>query len=264
MNSQRIIVGVDGSPGARSALEWAVDECRLRACTLLIVHALDARDVPLVPGAPAVAGYDEFAEQLLTGHAAAASARRQGVPVTTLLSAASPADTLIDLSIDAAMVVVGTRGSNGFTSTILGSVSQRTATHAHCPVAVVPQRPLPKNDAPRGAVVVGVSGGHAGRLALEFAQREAQVRGAELQTVRADDDPADALLSAARDAQLLIVGCHHSDDRWGTRLGPVPTSVLHRSPCPVVVVGAVHQSLTKAGVGTESPVGTGNSHGSVA
>lgn len=264
MSSQRIVVGVDGSAGARRALEWAVDECQLRACTLLIVHALDARDVQLVPGTPAGAGYDDLAEQLLTGHAAAASARRQGVPVTTLLSQAPPADTLIELSIDAAMVVVGTRGSNGFTSTILGSVSHRTAAHAHCPVAVVPQRVLSKNGAPVGAVVVGVSGGHAGQLALEFAHREAQLRGCELQTVRADDEPADALLHAARDAQLLIVGGHHSDDRWSTRLGPVPTSVLHRSTCPVVVVGAVHKSLTRAGAATVGPGGTGNAPDGVA
>ena len=42
---------------------------------------------------------------------------------------------------------------------------------------------------------------------LEFARHEAQVRGAALQTVRADDEPAEALLRAAQDAQLLVVGC---------------------------------------------------------
>jgi len=83
---------------------------------------------------------------------------------------------------------------------------------------------------------------------LEFARHEAHVRGAALQTVRADGEPAEALLRAAQDAQLLVVGCHHSDDRWSTRLGPVPTSILHRSPCPVVVVGAAHGSYAHAGV----------------
>lgn len=245
MSSQRIIVGVDGSSGASTALEWAADECRVRGCTLLVVHALDARDRHLVAGESAYGGYDEFAEQLLSGHAAAASARQPGVPVTTLLSVDAPADTLIGLSADAEIVVVGTRGSNGFTSTMLGSVSHRTAVHARSPVAVVPQRPSLRDERP-GRVVVGVSGGHAGQLALEFARHEAEVRGAVLQTVIADDEPADALLRAAQDATLLVVGCHHSDDRWSTRLGPVPASVLHRSPCPVVVVGAVHKSPAHA------------------
>jgi len=54
MNNQRIIVGVDGSAGARTALEWAVDECRLRGCTLLVLHALGARDGHLVAGDPGV------------------------------------------------------------------------------------------------------------------------------------------------------------------------------------------------------------------
>lgn len=240
MNSQRIIVGVDGSSAASTALEWAVDECRVRGCTLLVVHSLEARDGQQAAGAPAFDGYDEFAERLLSGHAAAASDRQPGVPVTTLLSLDPPVDTLIDLSSDAEMVVVGTLPSNGLTSTMLGSVSHRTAVHAHSPVAVVPQRAaLPGTGLP-ARVVVGISGGHAGLLALDFARHEAEMRGAVLETVQADDEPAEALLRAAQDAQLLVVGCHHSDDRWSTRLGPVPASILHSSPCPVVVVGAAH------------------------
>jgi nucleotide-binding universal stress UspA family protein len=239
MSIQRIIVGVDGSPGASTALEWAADECRARGCTLLVVHALDARDGRVVAD-PSFGGWDEFAEKLLTAHAAAASRRQPGVAVTTLLSLDPPADALIDLSSEAEMVVVGTRGSNGFTSTMLGSVSHRTAVHAHSPVAVVPQRLSPPRAGVLGPVVVGVSGGYAGRLALEFARHEAEVRGAPLQTVQADDDPAEALLAAAQAAQLLVVGCHHSEDQWSTRLGPVPASVLHQAPCPVIVVGAVH------------------------
>lgn len=247
MNSQRIVVGIDGSPGASAALAWAVDECRVRACTLLVVHALDARDRQPKAGEPAFGGYDEFAEQLLTGHAAAASARRPGVPVTTLLSPGLPADTLIDLSSDAEMVVVGTRGARDRAATILGSVSRRTAVHAHCPVAVVPQGSAKPGGSGSGQVVVGVSGGPAGRWALAFARAEAHLRGAVLQTVRADDEPAEVLMSAAVDAQLLVIGCHHSDERWSTRLGPVPASVLHRSPCPVVVVGAAHRPHADSG-----------------
>jgi nucleotide-binding universal stress UspA family protein len=228
MTTQRIIVGVDGSVGSRTALHWAVDECRLRACTLLVVHAPRARDGY---------GYDAAAEQLLTEHAAAASARRPGVPVTTLLSDAPPADMLIELSLDAELVVVGTRGNNGFTSTMLGSVSNRAAVHAHCPVAVVPEQASAPSGVAGGPVVVGVADGRAGRLALDFARREAQIRKAPLETVHAEDEPAEALLRAADGAQLLVVGGHHSEDRWNTRLGPVPASVLHRSPCPVIVVG---------------------------
>lgn len=162
--------------------------------------------------------------------------------MTTQLSRGLPADIRVGLSAGAELVVVGTREANGFTSTMLGSVSQRTAVHAHSPVGVIPQRSLPGRADDVGNVVVGVTGGHAGVLALEFARHEAAVRGASVRTVRADHEPVEALLGAAAQAQLLVVGCHHSDDRWSTRLGAVPSSILHRAPCPVVVVGAMSGS----------------------
>src|SRR6185437_15009713 len=34
--------------------------------------------------------------------------------------------------------------------------------------------------------------------------------------------PAEAVLLAARDAELVVLGAHHSDNRWSSRLGPVP------------------------------------------
>ena len=46
-----------------------------------------------------------------------------------------------------------------------------------------------------------------------------------------------ALESAAIGAELLVVGCHRPDDHWFSRLGPVASWLLHRSPCPIAVVG---------------------------
>lgn len=243
------MVGVDGSVGARVALLWAVDECRVRQRTLLIVHAGDEHDP------------DQFRERLLGSHAAAASARQPGVAVTTLRSDEPAADVLIGLSADADLLVVGTHGRGGNLTSILGSVSHRVAAHAHCPVAVVPEHLTLNGGALGPRIVVGVSASVSGRAALEFALDEALRRDATLVAVRAQGEPADlkavigrypdariepafvtgepadALLAAAQDAVLVVVGCHHSDDRWSTRLGPVPSAILHRSPCPVVVVG---------------------------
>jgi nucleotide-binding universal stress UspA family protein len=236
--TNRIVVGVDGSVGARVALLWAVDECLVRERTLLIVHAPDGA-AAAAPGEPALRALDEEGERLLGAHAAAASARQPGVAVTTMLSHDPAADILIALSGDADLLVVGTHGRGGNLASILGSVSHRVAAHAHCPVVVVPER-LALNGALASRIVVGVSASVSGEAALEFAREEAVCRDATVVAVRTQGEPgepADALLAAARDAVLLVVGCHHSDDRWSTRLGPVPSAILHRSPCPVVVVG---------------------------
>jgi nucleotide-binding universal stress UspA family protein len=187
VTSNRIVVGVDGSAGARSALLWAADECRVRRQMLLVVHAPDLADADAM--APAIRSLDEIGERMLSEHAAAASARQPSVVVTTLLAHIPAADELIALSADSELVVVGTHGRGGIISSILGSVSCRVAAHAHCPVAVVPERRMPRRDVRPPRVVVGMSAATSGQVALEFAFDEAQRRGATLVAVQASGVP---------------------------------------------------------------------------
>jgi nucleotide-binding universal stress UspA family protein len=57
-----------------------------------------------------------------------------------------------------------------------------------------------------------------------------------------------ALLQAAEQADLLIVGCRYSADDKFPRVGPITSWLMQRSPCPVVVLGQHATAETELGV----------------
>lgn len=140
---QRIVVGVDGSQGARRALEWAVAEAKLRDAYLVVVHAW------LEPAAVAVGSvisaggvepelFEETAERTIADVVASVDTTDLPQGYETSVVAGAPARALIDAAHDADLLVVGSRGLGGFTGLLLGSVSQQVAHHATCPVTIVP------------------------------------------------------------------------------------------------------------------------------
>ena len=164
----KIVVGVDASPGALLALSWAADEARLRLDSLQVVHAYhgQALAAPLyfpsreaLPGPPTAGRPPPDEERDETARRQAefqAAVRRQaedllddllgqvrdsveGVDTQrTVVEDRHAGEALVDLSDDADLLVVGSRGRGGFSSLLLGSVSHATVLHARCPVVVVP------------------------------------------------------------------------------------------------------------------------------
>jgi len=138
---EKIVVGIDGSPAATAALEWAIAEARLRDARLLVVQAWD---VPVVAYAtPYVAGASVElveAERTAAGDALDAALEHvdwEGVDLQRKVVQGAPAQSLLDASENADLLVVGSRGHGGFAGLLLGSVSQQCAHHAHCPVVIV-------------------------------------------------------------------------------------------------------------------------------
>jgi nucleotide-binding universal stress UspA family protein len=134
-----VVVGVDGSAQSDAALGFAFEEADLRGLPLTVVHAWTPP--PSRGGARPLT--DEVAElETAEVHRMREWVRRwrekfPHVPVTDRLIAAHPAAALIDLSRDATLLVVGSRGHGGFAGLLLGSVSQQVLHHAQCPIAVV-------------------------------------------------------------------------------------------------------------------------------
>ena len=132
----RVVVGVDGSDDAVRALAWAAGEARLRDATLVVVHAwsLPAIALPYVTDAtPIRDAAGELVEAALRGAGVDAATDDVQVCVVT----GSPAAAVLEMAEHADLVVVGSRGRDGFRGLLLGSVSHQVATHASCPVVVV-------------------------------------------------------------------------------------------------------------------------------
>jgi len=101
---------------------------------------------------------------------------------------AAPVPTLIDLSKEVHMVVVGCRGQNALQRTLLGSVSTALIHHAHCPVAVIHDEAPVLLGPSQLPVVVGIDGSPASELAAAIAFDEASFRGVDLLAVHAWTD----------------------------------------------------------------------------
>ncbi len=141
---QRIVVGVDGSENSRRALEWALEEARLRKACINVVHAWEPSLMigfgTLPDGATEYEGtaYDEAARSLLDEMIAAAHTKDLAAPIEKIAVRGSAAWALLETAKGADVIVVGSRGRGGFAGLLLGSVSQQVAQHAHCPVVIVP------------------------------------------------------------------------------------------------------------------------------
>jgi len=140
MTSGRIVVGVDGSDGADAALQWAVEEARLRDATVVAVHVWH---LPYVGEAAGMAALSVSGDEFETGARAVldgAVARFGGeAGIETRLGKGDAAGTLLRVAedVDADLLVVGSRGRGGFAGLLLGSVSQQVSHHAPCPVVIV-------------------------------------------------------------------------------------------------------------------------------
>ncbi len=145
---RRIIVGVDGSPQSRAALEWAATEAQRDGSDVDAVLAYGSGlawiDVGSDAEALIVARSAERAKEALHETIAAAGLPAEArVRVNPIVVEGEPARALVELAEHADLLVVGTRGRGGFAGLLLGSVSQRCAERSPCPVVVVPSPPSP-------------------------------------------------------------------------------------------------------------------------
>lgn len=253
--NRRIVVGIAEEQPA--TLHFAVAEARRTGLDLEVVHC--AGDAPA-------------AMQVLEDARAAVLREPDPPPSHFRMSDATPIDELLQVSTEAAEIVIGSDNPSWFSRLLSPAVAQTLAFSARCPVVVVPEK-VPGPPWARG-VVVGIEAVRPEEHVLRFAFEQADRRGCELQVLHAlpvdawvgeleaheaaiaealagwrekfpdvlvtrrfvQGDPTRVCTRATMRAELVVIGQPHGD-RVPFGLGrPMSDALLQRANGPVAIV----------------------------
>jgi nucleotide-binding universal stress UspA family protein len=239
MSHHGVIVGVDGSTSSCAALKWAAQEAAMRHVPLTVVHV--APSIPVADATMCWPGgrvpqevleiqendaHRVIAEAMTVVEDSVADGKRPETDSELFFGGAVP--TLVDLSKDAQLVVVGCRGRTGKHRRLLGSVSTGLVHHAHCPVAVIHDEAVTAAQSAQLPVLVGIDGSRASESAMAIAFDEASWRGVDLVALHAWSD-ADMSIFTGMETSALQ---HAADETLAERLAGwqerYPDVTVHR------------------------------------
>lgn len=267
MTVQPIVVGVDGSPGASRALDWALTWAESTGAP---VRVIAAEAVP--PGrtaeSPGLGGTARAViEAETTRLRQAGTEHGSDVAVEAEALVAHPVSALIAQSQQAGAVVVGTRGSGAYQGNVIGSIAGAVAASAHCPTVVIPPGAPDRHD-DEGPIVVGFDGSEASLGAARLAVSAAAAEGREVVLVQAEigetspdepldhiaeslrsehpdvtielrataEDAAEALTAASQEAAFVVVSSHGHRGVPGFLLGSTARALVQTAQSPVIVL----------------------------
>ncbi|MCB1266267.1 MAG: universal stress protein [Mycobacterium sp.] len=136
-NPGQVVLGYDGSPASNRAAAFAFRHAEAIACGVVAVSVDPTRGEPethefnpedATPGSDTSAFHSPV---IVT------ATSFPDVPVSYVTGTGRPAEVLLAEAAGAELLVVGSRGSGGFSGLIMGSVTQKVLAHASCPVAVL-------------------------------------------------------------------------------------------------------------------------------
>lgn len=143
MTAQVITVGVDGSKSSAEALRFAIEEARLRGCTIRAVTAWQPDTMYTGHGVALLqdeyAGLEKAATELQDRAVESAVRGIKDVPlIERRVVHAHPGQAQVELSRDAALLVVGTEHKGVVKRAVVGSTSAYCTRYSRTPVVVVP------------------------------------------------------------------------------------------------------------------------------
>lgn len=259
--SGHIVVGWTDSSEGNAALGWSVNHALLTSRDVVVIHERTPH-----PASYPDDGFNSAEGRELTAIVKAISDQYPDLDLTTVVEDGELAAGLLRWAESADLLAVGAAPDRH--PRMMGAVTDHLASAAESPVVLVPWNWIATLQGNR-TVVVGAKDSPAGRVAMRFAAQEAVRMAAQLVAVigadyrsaeggaarhrldelmvahpsltvqiqwEAAESLAAALIILSRSAQIVVLGTHHSADRWSIRLGPVTGAVLEEAACPVITV----------------------------
>ena len=265
MTAEPIVVGVDDSPDASKALDWAISWATAVGSP---VRMISSEAVP--PGRTADSpGLGEKARAAIEQQVARLRTVAPETEVDAEALVAHPVSALIAESQHAGAVVLGTRGVGAFQGSVIGSTSGAVAASAHCPTVIITSNAPAAYD-PDGPIVVGFDGSDPALGAARLAVSAAAAEGRSVRLVQAEvgttspDEPldhlveklrsehpdveieleaseggaVDALTAASGSAAFVVVASQGHRGVPGFLLGSTTRALVQSAQAPVIVLTA--------------------------
>ena len=141
---KRMLVAVDGSTAAAKALNYALnlaEKCGAEVHIVGVVQTIDS----IIPSSPhtfyasLIYDMEKSMQTILSEALKMAKENKPNLKISTRLLKGRPANEIVHMAKEESfdIIVVGSRGLSGAEEIFLGSVSDRVADKATCPVLIV-------------------------------------------------------------------------------------------------------------------------------
>jgi len=145
---KNILVAIDGSKSSERALDFAVDLATKYSARIVLISVFEPLSVSMITLgiglspvnlAEHIDGFMDFRKKILSNALKKARDTNSELVVTTILAEGRPSDKIVETAKEQKcdLIVIGSRGLGGIKEFFLGSVSDRVADHAQCPVLII-------------------------------------------------------------------------------------------------------------------------------
>jgi nucleotide-binding universal stress UspA family protein len=146
---RNILVAVDGSENSNRTLDFALDLAEKFGSAVMVLNVSEVLAMGVVPQEPTTYSFDNMSilgkdlrkihEEILGKAVSHAKAVKPDVMVSSMLREGDPAVEIVNVAKDSGFdaIVIGHKGSGMMRERFLGSISEKVAHLAPCPVVIV-------------------------------------------------------------------------------------------------------------------------------